>query len=82
MSDRSDNNIKNHFYSKLRRAARKVNKFIARIYYKEKKEVKFNDVYLIMEIFEAKFRGNCEWEDSQSDTAQDLKNRLFILALD
>lgn len=37
MSDRSDNNIKNHFYSKLRRAARKVNKFIGRIFYKEKK---------------------------------------------
>lgn len=51
MSDRSDNNIKNHFYSKLRRAARKVNKFIARIFYKEKKQIKFNDVYLIMEIF-------------------------------
>lgn len=51
MSDRSDNNIKNHFYSKLRRAARKVNKFISRIFYKEKKEIKFNDVYLIMEIF-------------------------------
>ena len=69
MSDRSENSIKTHFYTKLRMSARKVNKFIGKIFYKSRKYVKFNDVYLIMEISQDKFRTNSLWEESQSKNA-------------
>jgi hypothetical protein len=45
---RTDNYVKNHFYSKLRRALRKLNKFIEENYKKTFKEFKIIDLYKII----------------------------------
>jgi hypothetical protein len=42
--------VKNHFYSKLRRALRKINKVIQTSYKKEIKEFKPNVLYRIVEV--------------------------------
>ncbi len=45
---RSDNEVKNHLYSKLRKALRKLNKVIKENFKKEFKEIKQNLIYKII----------------------------------
>jgi len=45
---RTDNYVKNHFYSKLRKAIRKLNKIIEENYKKTLKEFKIIDLYKII----------------------------------
>lgn len=45
---RTDNYVKNHFYSKLRKALRKLNKFIEENCKKTFKEFKIIDLYKII----------------------------------
>jgi len=57
-SYRTDNSVKNHFYSRLRRALRKLNKVITVDYSKDLKEFKPNILYRIVEVAEEKFKNN------------------------
>ena len=52
MPGRTDNCVKNHFYSKLRKAMRKLNKYIHDFYRREFKEIKINAIYKIVEANE------------------------------
>lgn len=47
---RSDNSVKNHFYSRLRKGLRKVNLAIKSEVRKEMKEFKPNVLYRIVEV--------------------------------
>jgi len=47
---RSDNCVKNHFYSLLRKALRKMNKVVMQEFRKELKEIKPNVLYRIVEV--------------------------------
>lgn len=46
---RTDNSVKNHFYSRMRKAIRKLNKTIYQNYKKEYKEIKMPVLYKIVE---------------------------------
>ena len=48
LSIRTDNCVKNHFYSKLRKAIRKLNKIIHDNFRKEFKEIKITILYKII----------------------------------
>jgi len=48
--------VKNHFYSRLRKALRKINRVIQDNYRKEIKEIKPNVLYRIVEASEEKFK--------------------------
>ena len=52
----SDNCVKNHFYSKLRKALRKINRVVQTNYKKELKEFKPNILYRIVEVSEENFK--------------------------
>lgn len=45
---RTDNCVKNHFYSKMRKAIRKLNKVIHIHFKKEIKEIKLNVLYKLV----------------------------------
>lgn len=47
---RTDNEVKNHFYSILRKALRKINRVIVDELRKELKEIKPNVLYRIVEV--------------------------------
>ena len=55
---RSDNCVKNHFYSKLRKAVRKLNKIIQDLYSEEYRKIKGCMLSKIIEITESKFKTN------------------------
>lgn len=55
---RSDNCIKNHFYSKLRKGLRKVNKKIHKYMKKEYKDIKTATLYRVIETMENRNKGN------------------------
>ncbi len=53
---RTDNIVKNHFYSKLRKSMRKLNKIISKNFKREFKELKIGVIYKIVEGFEEQFK--------------------------
>ena len=53
---RTDNNVKNHFYSRLRKSLRKVNKIINTCYKKTFREIQTKVLYKIIEASEEKFK--------------------------
>ena len=55
---RTDNCVKNHFYSKLRKAIRKLNKVIHDHFKKEFKEIKITILYKIIEAADEKFKSS------------------------
>jgi hypothetical protein len=59
---RTDNCVKNHFYSKLRKILRKLNNIIYYHFRKQYREININIVYKIVEATEEKFKEdpNCE----------------------
>ena len=70
MPGRTDNCVKNHFYSKLRKAMRKLNKYIHDFYRKEFKEIKINAIYKIIEGNEEKHKPKTSIDQSTSDYCQ------------
>lgn len=48
LRDRSDNCVKNHFYSKLRKGLRKINKKINKYLKRDYKEIKTATLYRII----------------------------------
>ena len=48
MNGRTDNCVKNHFYSKLRKALRKLNKVIHSNFRKEYREIRMTVLYKII----------------------------------
>ena len=55
---RTDNIVKNHFYSKLRKSVRRLNKIIQKNFKKEFKELNIKMIYKIIEGFEEQFKEN------------------------
>lgn len=53
---RSDNCVKNHFYSKLRKAIRKLNRIGQETQGEEYKEINNQTLYKILEAAESKFK--------------------------
>ena len=64
---RTDNSVKNHFFAKLRKSMRKMNKIINDRYKKQLKEVKLNVLYKIIEASEERFKKSplCTFETSK-----------------
>lgn len=64
---RTDNSVKNHFFAKLRKSMRKINKIINDRYKKQLKEVKLNVLYKIIEASEERFKKSplCTFETSK-----------------
>lgn len=56
LSGRTDNAVKNHFYSRLRKALKRLNRVIAGLARRELREVKPNVLYRIVEVAEEKFK--------------------------
>lgn len=56
MNGRTDNCVKNHFYSKLRKALRKLNKVIHTHFRKEFREVRMTVLYKIIEATDDRFK--------------------------
>jgi hypothetical protein len=55
---RTDNSVKNHFFAKLRKAMRRINRLITEARTKQLKEVKLNLLYKIIEASEERFKKN------------------------
>lgn len=55
-SFRSDNAVKNHFYSRLRKSLRRLNRIICEKYKRESKEIKPQVLYKIIEAAEEAFK--------------------------
>lgn len=74
--NRTDNSVKNHFFAKLRKSMRKINKIINDRYKKQLKEVKLNVLYKIIEASEERFKKSplCTFETSKYSCC----NVLFI----
>ena len=62
---RNDNCVKNHFYSKLRKALRHLNKSIKKNFKKQFREIKIASLYKIIETLEEKFRENTEIDEKK-----------------
>lgn len=58
MNGRSDNCVKNHFYSKMRKGVRKLNRIISEEFKKDFKEIKLKVIYKILEQTDKKFKKN------------------------
>ena len=55
---RTDNCVKNHFYSKLRKSIRKLNKTIHDFFKREFKEIKITILYKLIEAADEKFKNS------------------------
>ena len=49
---RTDNGVKNHFFAKLRKAMRRINKIIQEKFRRQLREIKLNVLYKIVEASE------------------------------
>ena len=58
LSFRTDNCVKNHFYSKLRKSIRKLNKVIHDSFKKEFKDIKITILYKLIEAADEKFKNS------------------------
>ncbi len=84
INDRTDNGIKNHFYSKMRKAVRRINKIISENYKKEYKEIKTSLLYKLIETSESKFKVSSIIDEEVADYCSgiyfknsDIKNKLY-----
>lgn len=55
-SFRTDNTVKNHFYSRLRKSLRRLNKVISEKYKKSMREIRPQVLYKIIEASEEAFK--------------------------
>jgi len=65
---RTDNGVKNHFFAKLRKSMRRINKIIQERFKKRVKELKLNVLYKIVEASEERFKKTplCSEETSKN----------------
>lgn len=77
---RTDNYLKNHFYSKLRKALRHLNKIIKCYFKREFKEIKIGTVYKIIEGFEEQFKEKPHVAKEVSLQCCQLKDALIQFA--
>jgi ribosomal protein L31E len=80
----SDNCVKNHFYSKLRKSVRRLNKFISEHLQKEYEQISPRLLSKIIEYSESRFKSSVRVEEETIDYSirtplarLDLKNRLY-----
>lgn len=82
MSGRTDNNVKNFFYSSLRRALRQINVYISQ--YKKKSNIKpFKPIILtkVLNINDEKYKSKLDIKTDQAvDLAQKIKDMLGKLS--
>lgn len=62
LSRRSDNCVKNHFYSKLRKSARRLNRTIQSRYRREYREIKLSLLNRVVETTEERFKNSSRFE--------------------
>lgn len=74
---RTDNHIKNHFHSKLRRAIRKLNKEIKLHFKKSIKQFRLNLIYKVVEASDYRFSPKLSQDLSDSLDFNQLKNFLL-----
>lgn len=60
--DRTDNSVKNHFYSRLRKSLKKINQVYAEEFRKDYKEIKPPILYKIVEVTEERFKLNATFD--------------------
>ena len=77
---RTDNYIKNHFYSTLRKAVRRVNKFLFDYKDREIREVKNVLLNKILACAEDKFENKKHLSEEVVDLCFNIKNRLVPFA--
>lgn len=63
---KSDNSVKNHFYSKLRKVLRKLNSIIHSYLRREFREININVIYKIVEACEEQFKEKPSCEEATS----------------
>jgi hypothetical protein len=80
----SDNCVKNHFYSKLRKSVRRLNKFITDHLQKEYDQISPRLLSKIIEYSESRFKSSVRVEEETIDysirmklASLDLKNKLY-----
>ena len=82
MSGRTDNNVKNFFYSSLRRALRQINVYLSQ--YKKKSNIKpFKPIILtkVLNINDEKYKSKLDIKTDQAvDLAQKIKDMLGKLS--
>lgn len=64
---RSDNCVKNHFYSKLRKSVRKLNKLINDYFREEYKPIKESALSRIVKTTESKFKNSTKIDEELAD---------------
>ena len=69
---RTDNCVKNHFYSKLRKAIRKLNKTIHDHFRREFKEIKITILYKIIEAADEKFKNSPSIDEEVSENCSSI----------
>ena len=69
MPGRSDNCVKNHFYSKLRKAVRRLNRAAGGEQGRRgPREIRLETLYKLIEITEERFRSNSKVDDELIET--------------
>lgn len=73
---RTDNSVKNHFFSKLRKSLRRLNRIIQDDYKKQIREIQTKVLYKILEACEERFKPEPMCDAPTSQAA--LSTPLFI----
>ena len=77
---RTDNYVKNHFYSTLRKAVRRANKFLADIKDRELREIKNVLLNKILACAEDKFENRMDVSEEVVELCIEIKNKLIPFA--
>ena len=80
LKGRTDNQVKNHFYSTIRKAFRRLNRHISSS--KSQKELKTVVLTKLLTASEDKFDNKLKLNDNVIDTSIEIKNKLLKLAYD
>jgi hypothetical protein len=72
---RTDNSVKNHYYSKLRKSLRKLNKVIHTKHKKQFREIQTKVLYKIIEASEEKFKPDPMVD---SETSEEGRSTSFL----
>lgn len=78
---KSDNCIKNHFYSKLRKVLRKLNSVIHAYFRREFREININVIYKIVEACEELFKDKPNCDRAVSVTCREIQNKMLNLSM-
>ena len=75
--DRTDNVVKNFFYSKLRKALRKVNRSVSVHYGASNKAINESAIYKIIEITDERFKEESDIPQEMIGMSMKLKTWLY-----